>query len=216
MSDVIVNQIINATAIRFDALRGAFLKDDAACYLIKRDGQTSNFELVLEVPSAWFVTFERYRFSTRTIFDLFEFARTDDEFKDAIGEASHIALRSKVYAIDPNQRSTDVLEGEGFDPWWFVYANLDKDLTFTPESWLLDRTFTGNMTTVEGSGEVVIAAGDFIGKDVGDRLVVTSLDGSVKVLDAIITSLVDATTVITDGEASASIYAGHAELFEIQ
>lgn len=131
MSDAILNQFISGTAVRFDALRGAFMKDDAACYLIKRDGISANFELVLALPNAWFVTFQKFRFKFDRVQDLFEFARNDDEFREAIGEASHIALRSVVYAIDPNQRSTDVLETEGFDPWWHVYATLDPDLTFT-------------------------------------------------------------------------------------
>jgi hypothetical protein len=130
MSDVIVDQIIRATAIRFDALRGAFLKSDAACYLIKKDGISATFELVLEIPTAWFVTFEKYRFKYDRIQDLFEFARADQTFRDAIVVASHIALRTAVYAIDPNQRSSDVLEGEGFDPWWFVYCTLKTDLIF--------------------------------------------------------------------------------------
>lgn len=132
MSDLILDQIISATAIRFDALRGAFMKDDAACYLIKKDGISATFSLVLEIPSGWFVTFEKYRFAHNRVQDLFEFARSDQGFRDAIGEASHIALRSAVYAIDPKNRSSDVLEGEGFDPWWFVYCGLDTDLSFNP------------------------------------------------------------------------------------
>lgn len=126
------DEIVAEVGAVYDEIRPD-LFPDATCYLIKREGISANFEVVLAIPDRWWVKFNKFRFAFDRVQDEFRFARIDDEFRDALTQASHIALRSAVYAIDPARRSTDVLEPEGTKPWWFVYSNLDKDLAFIYE-----------------------------------------------------------------------------------
>lgn len=123
------DEIVAEVGAVYDEIRPD-LFPGATCYLIKRDGISANFELVLEIPDRWWVKFNKFRFAFDRTQDQFRFARIDDEFRDALGEASHIALRSVVYAINPAERSSDVIEPEGTKPWWFVYCSVDKDLIY--------------------------------------------------------------------------------------
>lgn len=126
------DEIVQEVGAAFDEIRPEFFPG-ASCYLIKRDGISATFSLVLEITDRWWVKFNEYRFKFDLVQDEFQFARIDEEFRDAIAEASHIALRTAVYAIDPKRRSTDVLEPEGTTPWWYVYCNLDTDLKYVHE-----------------------------------------------------------------------------------
>lgn len=126
------DEIILEAGSVFDEIRPEFFPG-GTCYLIKKNGVSANFSLVLEITDRWWVRFNKYRFKFDQVQDEFQFARQDSEFKDAIAHASHIALRTVVYGIDPKRRSVDILEPEGTTPWWFVYCNLAPDLSYTFE-----------------------------------------------------------------------------------
>lgn len=128
-----IAEIIEDIAEAFDEIREFFFEDGVFVSILKKDGLSANFEEILRIETGWRFTFNKYRYDRDRTQDLFEYASLSSEFRDAIGEGSHLALSNGgVYAIDPNNRDSDILAQQGEEPWWHIYCNLASDEKFTP------------------------------------------------------------------------------------
>lgn len=128
-----VPQILKQKKKDFNLNRQAFFPKGTLLFLLARIGKTANFRVVLRVEADWYVHFNKYRFQYE-----FEAAKDDQDFRDAVGEASHMAIviptkPGVVYAIDPARRELDVLEPCGEEPWWHIFCQRKDAESFTPE-----------------------------------------------------------------------------------
>ncbi len=114
------NEIQEAYAEGFDARREVLMGEDAKLLILKVDGGVTEYELKMTVESAWSASFSEFYGSTT-----FTVARSDNEFTDALEEASHVvvkdsnsdALNNKLHIIN---RETTI--PAGIDPYWRVRA----------------------------------------------------------------------------------------------
>src|SRR5687767_9702024 len=96
------NEAIKIQAMVFDDLRSS----NAKVYLLKREGQTKRFSVVLEVASGSFVSFDKFRDSM-----ILSVATAAANFGDIQAQSSYIAYGEPdgagsidVYEISPEAR----------------------------------------------------------------------------------------------------------------
>ena len=111
----------------FDDLRSGA----AVCYLIKRDGQTKRFTVVIDLVTGWFVSPDKFReaFSLR-------YATADASFGDKLAQSSWIAYGTPnadgeidVYEISPDKR--DKVPPSETNPSWKVFVQRFDEERFT-------------------------------------------------------------------------------------
>jgi hypothetical protein len=125
MSELI--DIIEAKIDEFDALREVFSDEASRCFLlIKRDFQTSDYEILFELESGYYFEFSK----AFNHFNL-QYATVDREFVKLAQTYTHIALDGIVYqAAKPRV----VIPPTGEEPFYQILClQTDPPEYFTPE-----------------------------------------------------------------------------------
>lgn len=131
MSDDIFNSFAEGMAELNTELTSAFMKDGWRCFLLKRAGQSSQFEVVQELISGVYIKFSEYRSQM-----LFRYATTDDAFSDKVFQTSDIAFgvpnnddEIEVFTIEDGSR--DIISPNASNPFWKLYGTKVTEERFT-------------------------------------------------------------------------------------
>ena len=99
-------------------------------FLIKRQGQTKRFSVVLELTTGWFVSWDRFReaFGLRA-------AAADASFADKLAQSSYLAYGTPdadgeidVYALSEDKR--DKVPPTETNPAWKIFVERDEKERF--------------------------------------------------------------------------------------
>ena len=99
MSDALYNQITSAFASVNDALTSVFGRDNAKCFLLKRDSKSQNFTQLTELTSGYFIDYGQVRDDI-----ILNLSTTSDE-GNTWAEMTHIAFgvpdgNSEIYLYE--------------------------------------------------------------------------------------------------------------------
>lgn len=130
MSCVLINSadMIASQARIFDDLRSGA----SVCYLIKREGQTKRFSVVLQLTTGWFVSWDKFRESM-----VLRVATADTSFGDKLAQSSYLAYGQPdgdgaidIYEISPDKR--DKVPPNETNPCWKVFVERFDEERFIP------------------------------------------------------------------------------------
>lgn len=100
------------------------------CFLIKREGQTKRFSVVLKLETGWFVSWDKFRESM-----VLRYATESDSFADKLAQSSYVAYGTPdgenqidVYEISPDKR--DKVPPTETSPNWKIFIERDDEERF--------------------------------------------------------------------------------------
>ena len=121
------DEMVSTQAQIFNDLRSG----SQQCFLIKRQGQTKRFSIVLELETGWFVSWDKFREALAL-----RVATADSSFSDKLAQSSFLAYGTPdadgsldVYEISPDQR--DKVPPTETSPCWRVFVQRDEKERFT-------------------------------------------------------------------------------------
>lgn len=127
----LMEDIQGSTAGLQDDFRSIALDSAAKFYLLKREGQTKRFVIVLEV-TGWF-----YRWDDIRLQMLVGVSTTDTDFGDKIAQSDYAAVgvpdadgAIEVFVINPDRK--DISQPDGTSPFWKMWMNQEPEERFTP------------------------------------------------------------------------------------
>lgn len=119
----ILDEIIAAKKLEFDALRGVFFPADITCHLLQLDGENAAFTSKLELVAGWYLEYSNFRGR----FELF-YAESETNFKEKLKLSSHVAVGGEVYSIDRGE----TVPPQGEEPFWRLACTRTGEPKFEP------------------------------------------------------------------------------------
>lgn len=120
----ILDEIINAKKLEFNALREIFFPASSICYLLAHDGGETAYTVKLELGSDWYLDTKAKKFLVAT---------SDTVFAKKLELSGYFSINGRVYSIedDDGEGGDGRVPPEGEEPWWKIsYKRTGQ--TFTP------------------------------------------------------------------------------------
>lgn len=136
MSDL--DDVIEAHAEKFDALREVYFPPGATVEFYSVNDEEEDFGTIYELESGWYFEYSKYRSGSpvfrKADLDVWKLSIArgrDAEIVEAINRATHIEVTNEIYVI----RRADTLAPQGEEPVWKLYCEQHSSLNqFTADS----------------------------------------------------------------------------------
>lgn len=95
----VLDDLIDADAQVFDALRSIYLREETTLELLQISADHNDYDILETVGSGWYLEYQEYRNQFRL-----QVATAADSFKDAIAQCSHVRIGNDVYTVEASDR----------------------------------------------------------------------------------------------------------------
>jgi hypothetical protein len=109
----VLEEIIEAKAEEFNALRDVFFPPESILKLLKISDTENDYETVDVLDRDWYLKYSEYRQAFKL-----SIARDYFDFIEDVRIATHVAVNDEIYVI----RDGDTLPPQGSNPVWTLYC----------------------------------------------------------------------------------------------